>query len=243
MILRGRTALVTGGAKRVGRAIALRLAAAGCDIALHYHRSRSGAQSTVRRCRGLGIRAALFAADLGDSAAPGRLIRSVLDRFQRLDILINNASTYEEMSLDQFHPDTWERTQRINLQAPVALVHAARAELDKRSGRIINLCDAAAGRALPNHLAYSAAKAGLAAVTSSLAVALAPRVNVVGIAPGVVAWPPNFDAALRQRILSRVPLRRTGTVADVASLVHAVLSEGDYLTGCIIPVDGGRSVV
>jgi len=243
MELEGRVALVTGAARRVGRAIALRLAAGGCHLAVHFRRSEPEAQATAADCRASGARAEAFQADLGEPAAARGLVDQVLARFGRLDILVNNASVFEPMSLVEFDPAAWERTLRVNLTAPLVLTHAAREALRRNAGRVINLCDAATARPWPEHLAYAVSKGALETLTKVLARALAPEVNVVGIAPGVAAWPAHYSAELRERLVARIPLQRAGTPEDVAAAVHFVLREGDYITGVILPIDGGRSVV
>jgi pteridine reductase len=243
MELKGRVALVTGAARRIGHAVAVRLAQAGCDLAIHYRRSESAAAETATACRSHDVAAEAFQADLSDPAAARRLVNAVLTRFGRLDVLVNNASVFEPMSMNEFDVDAWERVLRVNLTAPIVLVHAAREALRRAGGRVVNICDAAIARPWPDHLAYMASKGGLDTLTKALARALAPDVNVVGIAPGVAAWPERYSQELRDRLTARIPLKRAGTPADVAAAVHFVLSEGDYLTGVVLPVDGGRSVV
>lgn len=242
MKLNGRVALITGGARRVGRAIALRLARAGCHVAIHYHTSSAEAEATARECRAGGTNATTHAADLADPAAPPALVQNVLSVHQRLDIVINNAGTFEPMSLEQFDYAAWETTMRVNCTAVMALVHAARDELRRNRGRVINLCDASTSRPWPNYLAYIVSKGALDTLTRVLARALAPQVNVVGIAPGVADWPENYPLEKRERLLRRIPLARSGAPEDIAAAVHFVLSEGDYITGAILPVDGGRSI-
>ncbi len=243
MELNGRVVLVTGAARRVGQAIALRLARAGCRIAVHHRSSAAEASRTVAECRAAGTDADAFACDLVDLAAAECLPARVLGRFGRLDVLINNASVFEPMQLEDFTVSTWEATLRVNLTAPMVLAHAARHELRARSGRIVNLCDVSTARPWPDHLAYMTSKGGLDTLTRALARAFAPEVNVVGIAPGVASWPEHYDAATRERLLARVPLRRAGSPEDIAAAVEFVLRDGDYITGAILPVDGGRHVV
>lgn len=240
MELRQRVVLITGAARRIGRATALRLARAGCDIAVHFGRSREDADETVRLCRSAGVRAEALPADLASLAEAAALPARVVERFGRLDVLINNAAVFEPMSLDQFDAAAWERTLRINLTAPMVVTHAARDALRAARGRVVNLCDAATGRAWSDHLAYATSKGALETLTRALARALAPDVNVVGIAPGVADWPPHYDAETRDRLTRRIPLQRAGTPDDVAAAIHFLLSEGDYVTGTILPVDGGR---
>jgi pteridine reductase len=243
MELTDRVALVTGAARRVGRAIAVRLAHCGCRVAVHYHRSRAAADEVVADCRAHGHDALSFSADLADARAPAQLVQAVLGHFGRLDILVNNASVFQRMTIDEFAPEAFEQTLRVNTLAPLALVHAAREALRAARGRVVNLCDISTQRPWPDHLAYMASKGALDTLTRALARALAPDVNVVGIAPGVAAWPDDYDAARRERLTARIPLRRAGTPEDVAAAVEFVLSAGDYITGAILPVDGGRHVV
>lgn len=243
MKLTDRVVLVTGGARRVGRAIAIRLAEAGAQVAIHYHTSAAEAAEATARCRQAGPRAEAIAADLSNPTATGGLVAEVLARFGRLDVLVNNASVFERMTVDDFEWRAWERTLRVNLTAPAVLAHAARNALRQARGRIVNLSDAATARAWPNHLAYVVSKAALDALTSVLARALAPEVNVVGVAPGVAAWPEHYDQATRDRLTARIPLQRAGGPEDIAAVVHFLLTEGDYITGTVLPVDGGRRLV
>lgn len=243
MELDGRVALVTGAAHRVGRAIALRLAQARCHVGVHYRRSTAEAAATAAACRAQGVDAEVFQADLSDPAAADRLVRGVLARFGRLDVLVNNASVFERMSLAAFDLEAWERTLRVNLTAPMVLTCAAGEALRRAGGRVINLCDATGARPGPDYLAYVVSKGALETLTRALARALAPEVNVVGIAPGIAAWPEDYDQRTRNRLIAKVPLGRGGTPEDIAAAVHFVLSEGDYITGVILPIDGGQSVV
>jgi len=243
MNLEGRVVLVTGAARRVGRAIALRFARAGCGVAIHYLHSVEEAQRTADQCQALGVAAEMFRADLGDPVATAALIPEVLERFGRLDVLVNNASVFEPMTLDTFSPAEWERTLRINLTAPMILAHAARAALEQAGGRIINLTDAAVAHPRPEYLAYIVSKGALETLTQVLARAMAPRVNVVGIAPGVAVFPEHYDAEMRERLTRRVPVQRTGTVEEVADLAEFLVRAGDYITGVVIPIDGGRRLL
>jgi pteridine reductase len=147
------------------------------------------------------------------------------------------------MSIDEFDLETWERALRVNLTAPMVLTHAAREALRRARGRVINVCDAATGRPWPDHLAYMVSKGALETLTKALARALAPQVSVVGIAPGVAAWPEDYSQETRDRLTANIPLGRAGMPEDIAAAVHFVLSEGDFITGVVLPIDGGRSVV
>jgi len=242
MELADRVVLVTGAAQRVGRAIAVRLAEAGCHVAIHYRTSAESATATAERCQQAGVQAHTFAADFTETDQTIDLIPRVLDRFGRLDVLVNNASTFEPMTIDDFTPANWERTIRVNLTAPMTLAHAARASLRQARGRIVNLSDAATSRPWPAHLAYMVSKGALDTLTRVLARSFAPDVNVVGVAPGVAAWPDNYDEQTRDHLTTRIPLRRAGTPEDIAAAVHFILRDGDYITGVILPIDGGRQL-
>jgi pteridine reductase len=242
MELSGRVALVTGAARRVGRAIAVRLAQSGCNVAVHCLSSAQDAQATAAACRAAGSAAEVFAADLAHAAAATALVDAALARFGRLDILINNASIFEQMTLDSFTLADWERTLRINLTAPLALVHAARHALRAARGRVVNITDAAVDQPWPGHLAYMVSKGALETLTRLLARALAPEVNVVAVAPGVAAWPdrPEYDDTFRAHLTAKIPLGRPGSPQEIAAAVHFLLREGDFITGAVLPVDGGR---
>jgi len=243
MDLEGRVALVTGGARRIGRAIAEMLAQAGCHLAVHYHMSRDDATCLVESCRQRGVKAAAFQADLVDARAAVEMVRQVCEHFGRLDVLVNNAAVFEPTPIDEFDLETWQRTLAINLTASVVLAHAARDALRRTHGRIVNLGDASAERPWPDYLAYCVSKAGLHALTRALARALAPEVTVNAVAPGIAAWPESTDEETRRRRLRRVPLQRAGTPQDVAAVVKFLLTDGDYMTGVVLPLDGGRSIV
>ena len=243
MQLEQRVVLVTGAARRVGRAIAQRLARAGCRLAVHYYQSGDEARDVVSCCRKQGVDAESFCADLADAQPPPALVAAVLERFGQLDVLVNNASIFETMTLDDFDLARWEQTLRVNLTAPMALTHAARTALRAARGRVINISDVSVGHPWPDHLAYCVSKGALDTLTRVLARAMAPEVNVVGIAPGVAAWPDDYSDELRTRLTAKIPLRRAGTAEDIAVVVQFVLAEGDYMTGAVLPVDGGRSVV
>jgi pteridine reductase len=247
MQLSGTVALVTGGAKRVGRAIALELARGGCDVAVHYRRSQADAEAVVALANGSGRRAITVDGDLTDPAAWPRIVQRTVDGLGRLDILVNNASMFlpdGADSLEQFDSVVWDEMLRTNLTAPVGLCHHARRHLAANGmGKVVNVCDIAADRPWPDHLAYCASKAGLVAVTKALARALAPEVQVNGVAPGIAVFPDAYSDELRRELVDRVPLSRPGTPEEVALLVRFLVESADYITGQIVPIDGGRSLL
>jgi pteridine reductase len=236
-------ALVTGGARRVGRAIVGALADAGYDVMIHYHTSADDAQETSARVVSAGQQAAVCCGDLADPAVGGRLVEATVARWGRLDLLVNNASIFEPDPDVGFSQSSWERTFQINTFAPAALAAAATEHLVRADrGQVINLCDIAAERPWRNYTAYCASKAALVNLTRALARRLAPRVRVNGVSPGIAVFPEDYDAVLRQKLIARVPLKRAGEPEDIASTVRFLATAADYITGQIINVDGGRSI-
>jgi pteridine reductase len=246
MKLDGTVALVTGGAKRVGRAIVLELAQAGCDVAIHYRSSRAEAERLAAHVADGGRRTATIAGDLHDPASWPEIIRQTVDALGRLDILVNNASVFltgQPDCIEDFSQDQWESVLRINTVAPMALCHHAQPHLEAHgSGRIINLCDIWAEKPRPDRLAYCVSKAALEALTKGLAKALAPAILVNGVAPGIAIFPDEYNEEKRKKLTGRVPLAREGTPEEVARLVRFLVESGDYITGQMIPIDGGRSL-
>lgn len=247
MELAGRVALVTGGARRVGRAIVLELAAAGCDVAIHYRDSHLEAGETAEVIRQMGRRAVLIPGDLTDAASWPRIIDGTVSALGRLDVLVNNAAVFDAGApdgLEQFNPRQWHAILQVNLLAPVGLSHFAAPHLKQHGlGKIVNLADIAAERPWTTHLAYCSSKAALVAVTKSLAKALAPNVQVNAVAPGIAEFPAEYTIAQQAALVSKVPLKRAGAPQDVARTVRFLVESGDYITGEIIAVDGGRSLV
>ncbi len=243
MELNGKVALVTGAAQRVGRAIALELARAGCDVAVHCHTSIAAAEQTADAIRDLGRRAAVTPGDLADLATPERIVGKAAEELGGLQILVNNAAVFAKTPLEQADAPTWERLLRINTIAPALLARAAAPFMRAADGgRIVNLVDILAERPIKRYGPYCASKAALVALTRSLALELAPQITVNGIAPGIAIFPDDYAPALRQRLVARVPLGREGTPQEVAALVRFLAAEGDYLTGQIVNLDGGSSI-
>ena len=242
--MEGKTALITGGAKRLGAAIARRLHAAGAAVLIHYRDSEAEAAKLEAELNGLRPRsAAKVKAELLAPIAPRALVSAALDAFGRLDLLVNNASSFFPVAVGEIEPSHWEELVGSNLRAPLFISQQAAPELAKREGAIVNVVDIHADRPLKGYAVYSIAKAGLAALTRSLALELAPRVRVNGVSPGAIAWPDDgqFEPAERGRILATTPLGRVGSPQDIAQAVH-FLATAPYVTGQIIAVDGGRSI-
>jgi pteridine reductase len=238
-----RVALITGGAKRVGRAIVQRLAGAGIDIAFTYRSSKAEALKLAEQLSQDGQRAIAIEADLADPEVASERIGSEIEtHFGRLDVLVNSASIYQPGRLRETDMAMMRLVEAVHVQSPLLLCKRFESTLRKNKGHIINMVDLLAEKPWPQYLIYCASKAALANLTLGLARGLAPEVTVNGIAPGVVEWPAEYPEAEKQRYLNRVPLNRAGTPEDVANLVHFLCTGGSYITGQIIRLDGGRSI-
>jgi pteridine reductase len=235
--LSGRTALVTGAAVRLGRAIALGMAGRGADIALHYHSSESEAERTAEAIRALGRKCLLIQADLQLPDSPERIFEAADAFYGRTDILVNSAAIFERGTLAATTPELWEKTMAINLRAPFFLSRAFAAQT--QTGDIIFLTDARVNRPVKEYLTYSLAKSALTSFTLDLAKSLAPGIRVNAVAPGAVLAPPDKGEAFLQKLVPRIPLGRPGKPEDI---VHGVLFllESPFVTGQILRIDGGE---
>jgi pteridine reductase len=238
-----RVALITGGSKRVGRAICQRLAEAGFDIAFTYLNSQQEAESLEGELRKMGRQALAIRADFSNPAAAATTIAESFAGFsERLDALVNNASLYESGALAAVTLEQSRRLWAVNVEAPLLLCQRFAPLLRTSRGHVVNMVDLLAERPWSKYLVYCATRAALSNLTLGLARELAPQVTVNGIAPGVVEWPAELSEIDKKTYLRRVPLNRAGRPADVAELVHFLVTTGDYLTGQIIRLDGGRSI-
>jgi NAD(P)-dependent dehydrogenase (short-subunit alcohol dehydrogenase family) len=237
--LSGRVALVTGGALRLGRAIALGLAARGADIALHYHASEPDALRTADEIRVLGRRCLPVAADLQNPGAPAKIMEAVDAFFGKADILINSAAIFERGTLAETTPALWEKSIAINLRAPLFLCQAFAAQTD--NGDILNLTDASADRSGVNYLAYAITKSALVALTRSLAKSLAPGIRVNAVSPGAILPPPGKGEDYLDRLAAHIPLARHGTPEDIVSGVLYLLS-APFITGEVLTISGGSDL-
>ncbi len=250
MELRGRVALVTGGAHRIGRALALALAARGMRLAIHYHASEAEARATASDAEAAsgGAEAWTVRADLTESDAPERLVDDVAAHFGGLDVLVNSAAIMVRTPLEDVTPEKWDATFHLNLRAPFFCARAAArvmlrggAEAKGARGAIINIADLAGLESWPGYIPHGISKAGVIHMTTSLARVLAPDIRVNAIAPGAVLLPESWgpdDAAHLERT---TPLHRLGSPADVAQAMLYLL-EADYVTGETLVVDGGRHI-
>lgn len=242
MRLDGAAALVTGAGRRVGQAIAVALAQAGCDVAVHYHGSAEGAQETARAVEQAGRRAKLLQADLSDAAAARKLPDQAAAVFKRLDVVVNSAAVMVREPVEEVTPESWDATLDLNLRAMFFVSQGAIAHLRRAKGKIVNIADLAGLEPWPAYVTHCVSKAGVIMLTKALARALAPDIAVNAIAPGAVLLPDEWDEKSRQHIEATTPLARLGSPADVVAAVKFLLAGTDYVTGTILVVDGGRLI-
>ena len=244
---------MTGAAARVGRAVAIELARAGFDLALHYRSQPEAARAVLEEVSALGASAFLVQADLGSREECERLTAEVSARFDALHLLVNNVSVFYPRPFREIDADEWDAVLSVNLKAPFLLSRGLMPLLERADGRaigapegqrsvVIHLIDIGVDRPLSGHAHYSVSKAGLAMLVKAMAVELAPAIRTLGVSPGQVAWPESYDEALRARLTQRIPLRRVGSPEDIAVLVRFLTLQAHYLNGAIVPVDGGLGV-
>ncbi len=238
--LNGQVALVTGSAKRLGRAVALHLAQEGADVVIHHNSSRAEAQSAVAEIEQLGRRAVAIAADLGNVSEIKRLFEEAAKQFGRLDILVNNAANFLQTDFGSTSEETWDASLDTNLKASFFCAQAAAPLLKQSQGVIINFADVGGLLAWTGYIPYCISKAGVIMLTRCLAKALAPGVRVNAIAPGVIAMPGD-PPGLEADFIERVALHRSGSPSDITGAVSFLIGS-KFMTGQILIVDGGRTL-
>ncbi|HEX3273378.1 MAG TPA: SDR family oxidoreductase [Gemmatimonadales bacterium] len=242
MELRGRVALVTGGGRRLGLAMARALAGRGAALAIHYHSSSEGATALRDEIAASGGRAACFAADLTDAEAAAELPRRVVRELGGLDVLVNSAAIMDRRSFEATTPAGWDATLDLNLRSVFFCTQGAAPALRAARGKVVNLADLSGLEPWPGFAAHSISKAGVIMLTRVLARVLAPEVTVNAIAPGAVLVPEAYDADERERLARAAPLRRLGSPADVTEALLYLLERADFVTGEVLAVDGGRHI-
>ena len=240
MELRGRVALVTGAGRRLGRAMARALADRGMTVAVHHHASAEGAAELRDEIVAEGGKAACFAADLTDAAAAAELPRRVAAELGGLDVVVNSAAVMHRRSFEDTTPAQYDAVLDLNLRSVFFVTQGAAPALRAAHGKVVNLADLSGLEPWPGFAAHSVSKAGVVMLTRVLARALAPEVTVNAIAPGPVLVPEEYDAEERDRLARTTPLRRLGTPEDATAALLYLLEGGDYVTGDILVVDGGR---
>jgi pteridine reductase len=234
-----RVALVTGGAVRLGRAIASALAEDGYRLVIHYHASSDSAEALVEKIRARGGEAVAIGADLADAEAVRRLAREAVDAFGRMDVLVNNASIFPPEPLEDTDEALWDRAMAVNLKAPFFLIRHLAPALRESRGVVVNLEDLAGLQAWEGYAAHGISKAGLVHLTKVAARALAPEVRVNGIAPGTVLPPESMSDDEVRALARRAPLQKNGSPDDVVRALRYLLA-ADFVTGETLVVDGGR---
>ncbi len=237
-----KTTLITGASARIGAEIARTLHAAGMNIIIHYRASKQQAAELSDSLNQIRPESAyILQADLLKTESLAPLVKQAADVWGQLDCLVNNASSFYPTPVGEITEDHWDDLMGSNLKAPIFLSQAATPYLKKTHGCIINIVDIHAFRAMKQHPVYCAAKAGLAMITQSLAKELGPEIRVNGVAPGAIMWPNSeLNADIQASIIERTALKRQGCPQDIAKTVKFLILDGDYITGQIIPVDGGR---
>ncbi|MGC1719752.1 MAG: SDR family NAD(P)-dependent oxidoreductase [Isosphaeraceae bacterium] len=243
--LRGKVVLITGG-RRVGSALARMMASRGANLAMTYHTSREAIELVIAEVQASGVQGMAVGADLSNAAAAGRAVNAVVERFGRLDVLVNMASIYRRTPFNALEPRDFDQMIAANLAAPYhTAVAAARQMLtqagnDGIKGKIVNIGDWATDRPYKDYLPYLVAKGGLTTMTLALAKELAPHVPVAMIQPAMIDPPPDFTQADTDAIIAQTPLRRVGTPVDVNRLILYIIEETNFVTGVCYRVDGGR---
>jgi NAD(P)-dependent dehydrogenase (short-subunit alcohol dehydrogenase family) len=242
MELQGKTALVTGGARRVGKAISLALARRGANVVVNYHRSEEEARQTVEEITALGPRGLAVRADVTRADDVKAMVQTALDCFGRLEVLVNNAAVFFKTPFDTLTEPDWDLTVDSNLKGPFLCALFVGQQMIKQGtpGKIINIGDWSGIRPYVDYIPYCVSKAGVIALTKALAVTLAPTIQVNCVAPGPVLMPEDYGEEEREEIIAGTPLKRFGSPEDVANTVIFLVEGSDFVTGATYLVDGGR---
>ncbi|MGD0629489.1 MAG: SDR family oxidoreductase [Terracidiphilus sp.] len=239
--LEGRSALVTGGARRIGREIALALARAGADVAITYRKSQMEARDTVGAIESLGSRALAVECDVRSEDSVRKAVEAVLDGFGRLDVLVNNAAVFESGALESISMEAWDAVFETNARGPFLVAREALVHLRAAEGRIVNIGSLGGTRPWASHAHYCGSKAALHMLTQTMARAFAPQVSVNCVAPGWIELDDQVEASAR--FAAKTPMRRNGTADDVAQAVLFFATGPKFVTGQILGVDGGLELV
>ena len=243
MELSGSTAVITGGARRVGRHVATRLAERGANICVNYLTSLHEAEEAVAEFRAMGVGALAVHADVSTREGVERILGASIAEFGSVEVLINNASIYDDTPFNELTEEDWDHNIDVNLKGPfLGGWLFGKHMLGQRRGKIINIADWAVMRPYVNYLPYFVAKGGVVALTKGLAKELAPHVHVNAVAPGPILMPDDFSAEMIQAVEKSTPLKRIGNPEDIAQTMLWLIEGTDFVTGAIIPVDGGRQV-
>ena len=241
-ILRGKTAFITGGSKRLGRASAIALARAGADVAITFLNSGREAEQTVRELEAVGVRAAAVKCDVTDGKSIRAAVKDVARKFGGIDILLNNAANYETVEFDQLTVEQWDAIFSSNTRGPFLVSKACLDHLRDRKGKIINMGSLGGIEAWPTHAHYCSSKAAVHMLTRVMAKALAPEIAVNCVAPGMIDLGEKSAAAFMKKMAKQTPMKRNGTAEDIAAAVLFFATAPHFITGQILAVDGGLAV-
>ena len=242
-LLHGQVALVTGAGRRIGRVIALTLGRAGANVVVNYNQSKAAAQTTAREIAELGVESLAIGADVSRPRQVLRMFQAVERRFGRLDILVNNAAIFFRGRWEHLREEDWDRILGINLKGTFFCAQAAARIMQRQErGRIINISSLGGLKAWPDYMPYCASKAGVIMLTQCLAKALAPHIQVNSVAPGTILFRGEKPDRLIRAVIRSTPLRRSGRPEDVAAMVLHLASQGGFITGQVLAVDGGQSI-
>ena len=242
MDLHGKTALVTGAAKRIGREIALELARSGANIAITYNTSQRDAEKTIAELGKLGVQALAIRCDVRDEQNVRETLAEAQREFKRLDILVNNAAIYETAAFEDITVSQWDDIFATNARGPFLFSKHAAPELRRRRGRIINIGSLGGMRPWSTHAHYCASKAALHMLTQAMAKSLAPQISVNCVAPGVIDFGERSRAAMHARFAKNTPMQTTGKGSDIAAAVRFFATCPSFITGQVLAVDGGLSL-
>lgn len=242
MKLKGKTVLVTGAGRRVGKSIALALAEKGAQVAIHYNRSKKEARTVVKEIEKRGGAAHAVQGDLAKGRDCERIVQETVKVLGRLDVLVNNAAVFFKTPLFEVTEKDWDRTLDSNLKGSFFCAQAAAKAMQKEGGKIINFADWSGFRPYVDYLPYCISKAGVIAMTKGLAKTLAPKIEVNAIAPGPILLPEDLDPVEEEEISRNTPLKKIGSPQDIVSAILFLIEGTDFMTGATIVVDGGRLI-
>lgn len=242
MKLKGKTVLVTGAGRRVGRSIALALSERGARVAVHYNRSKKEARAVVKEIEKRGGTAHAVQGDLAKARDCGRIVQETVKALGRLDVLVNNAAVFFKTPLLEVTEKDWDLTLDSNLKGSFFCAQAAARAMPKEGGKIINFADWSGFRPYIDYLPYCISKAGVIAMTKGLAKTLAPKIEVNAIAPGPILLPENLDPVEEEEISRNTPLKKVGSPQDIVNAILFLIEGTDFMTGATIVVDGGRLI-
>jgi NAD(P)-dependent dehydrogenase (short-subunit alcohol dehydrogenase family) len=243
LLLQDQVALVTGGGKRIGRAIALTLGQAGANVIVNYNHSRADAQATVREIAAMGVRSLALRADVSRPKQVASMFRAIEKRFGSLDLLVNNAGVFFPKTWDELVEEDFDRVLGANLKGPFFCAQAAaRIMMRQGKGNIINISSLGGLQSWPTYMHYCASKAGLISLTRTLAKALAPTIRVNSVAPGTIRFPEEEQNDAVRMMIRAIPLHKAGGAEDIAQTVLFLATHSDFITGQVFVVDGGKSI-